>query len=128
MVRLKRCPICGNENPSIRTTYISRNWYCSNICCDSCLLQLTKSGSTKEEAELDVINTWNRRHVDTCKNIGDKNNLRHEADQFVCSECGFHLEDWVEVYYDYDYGVPSDPSCYEYEIEHCPHCGRKVVE
>lgn len=128
MIELKRCPICGNKNPSIRTTYISHNWYCSNIYCSECLLQLTRSGSTKEEAELDVINAWNRRHVPTCENIGDKNNPLHEVDQFVCSNCGLHLEDWVEVYYDDDWGFTTEPTYYDYALEYCPHCGYKVTD
>lgn len=64
----------------------------------------------------------------TCKNIGDEHNPLSESDQFVCSECTVHLEDWHEVYYDYDYGVPPSKGLYEFVFKYCPNCGRKVVD
>lgn len=66
--------------------------------------------------------------VKTCKNIGDEFNPLHEVDQFVCSRCGIHLEDWCRVVYDYDHGISRDKTFYEYVMEYCPHCGAKVAE
>lgn len=63
-----------------------------------------------------------------CNNIGDQLNPLHEVDQFVCSECYIHLEDWVKVYYDYDFGYPPDKIEYEYAFKFCPNCGKRVVD
>ena len=59
----------------------------------------------------------------TCEHIGELN----EVDQFVCSECGIHLEDWVEVWFDEDFGYPASEVHSEYAFRHCPNCGRKIV-
>ena len=61
----------------------------------------------------------------TCTHIGDI----AQCDQFICSECGIHLEDWrmlVEV--GYDDGYTDEMVNYEYEFKFCPNCGRKIVE
>ena len=65
---------------------------------------------------------------ETCKNIGDKENPLYEADQFVCSKCGIQLEDWVSIYYDYDFGYPPDKIECEYIFKFCPNCGRKIED
>lgn len=57
---------------------------------------------------------------DTCRHVGDIN----EADQFICSECGIHLEDWVKKVEDED----GDIHCQEYAFKFCPNCGRKMVD
>ena len=62
--------------------------------------------------------------VTTCKNVGEY----HEADQFVCSECGIRLEDWIEVWIDEDFGYPASEIQAEYIFKYCPNCGREVIE
>jgi len=65
---------------------------------------------------------------DTCKNVGDNLNMLHEVDQFVCSECRIHLEDWTRIEYDEDWGYPPEKFWYEYTFKFCPNCGRKIVD
>ena len=43
-----------------------------------------------------------------------------EVDQFVCSECGIELQNWVRVERDEDDG---DETHYEYRFNFCPNCG-----
>lgn len=42
------------------------------------------------------------------------------CDQFICKECGLHLEDW--------YRLDGDAWLEECEFKFCPNCGRKVRE
>lgn len=53
------------------------------------------------------------------ENIGTDYN---ECDQFICRECGIHLQDWVRIDEDdYDDGI-----VHEYVFKYCPHCGAKI--
>lgn len=80
---------------------------------------------------LESMNKWINSREDvkktddnTCTHIGDI----AQCDQFICSKCGIHLEDWrmlVEEEYDYGY---TEMANYEYEFKFCPNCGRKIVE
>lgn len=45
-----------------------------------------------------------------------------EQDQFICSECGIHLQDWVRIDED-DY---EDGVVHEYVFRFCPNCGRRI--
>lgn len=56
----------------------------------------------------------------TCKNITDKN----PVDEFVCSSCGFIIDDFSSVKVDDD----GEVFHYEYEIKYCPNCGAKVED
>lgn len=47
------------------------------------------------------------------------------ADEFVCSACGLHIEDWVRLALDEDTGETNVRS---FEMKYCPGCGAKVVE
>lgn len=49
-----------------------------------------------------------------CEN---ENENHSEVDEFRCSSCGLHLEDWMRI---------KDESRYEYTLKFCPECGRKV--
>ncbi len=60
------------------------------------------------------------KSTNTCRHVGDIN----EVDQFVCSECGIHLEDWAEKVEDED----GDLHHQEYAFKFCPNCGRKIVD
>lgn len=57
----------------------------------------------------------------TCTHIGDI----AQCNQFICSECGIHLEDWRRLVVDKDDDTTYN---YEYEFKFCPNCGRKIVE
>ena len=46
-----------------------------------------------------------------------------EVDQFVCSECGIELQNWVRVERDEDDG---DETHHEYRFNFCPNCGADV--
>lgn len=82
-------------------------------------------------------------HSDTCKTMGVLRSRRKipavepcaepkqgenigtdyaECDQFICSECGIHLQEWVRIDEDdYDDGI-----VHEYEFRFCPNCGAKM--
>lgn len=47
----------------------------------------------------------------------------HEADEFKCSVCGLHLEDWSRRVYDED---ADDEYWVEYAFKYCPNCGAKM--
>ena len=42
------------------------------------------------------------------------------VDQFVCSECGIELQNWVRIERDEDDG---DEAHHEYRFNFCPNCG-----
>ena len=46
-----------------------------------------------------------------------------EVDQFVCSECGIELQNWVRVERDEDDG---DETHHEYRFNFCPNCGSEM--
>lgn len=46
-----------------------------------------------------------------------------ECDQFVCSNCGIELQDWLRVERDEDDG---DITYHPYEFNYCPNCGAKI--
>lgn len=127
---LKECPFCGGNDllSDVSDTPAVDGMYDSSVHCFECDVTLRGYGKTREESWLNVMKTWNNRYVKKCENIGDKNNPLHEVDQFVCSNCGLHLEDWVEVYYDDDWGFTTEPTYYDYALEHCPHCGCEVAD
>lgn len=45
-----------------------------------------------------------------------------EVDQFVCSECGIELQNWVRIERDEDDG---DETYHEYRFNFCPNCGAR---
>ena len=55
----------------------------------------------------------------TCKNVGMD---YAEVDQFVCSECGIELQDWIKV----DRDIEGARCNLEYTFRYCPNCGAKV--
>ena len=44
----------------------------------------------------------------------------YATDEFRCSVCGLHLEDWIRL--------DDEGNCYEYEFKYCPKCGAKMDE
>lgn len=53
----------------------------------------------------------------------NENQEYHEVDEFRCSECGLHLEDWTRYVYDEDSG---EKYAQEYVFKRCPECGAKI--
>ena len=53
--------------------------------------------------------------------LGQNLNRKYiETDEFRCSECGIHLEDWVVC-------TDEENECFgEYEFKYCPNCGVKM--
>lgn len=66
-----------------------------------------------------TVTVFDAEPVRYCNNIGQYN----KADEFVCSECGLHLEDWTRYVYDEDY---NEEYVQEYVFKRCPECGAKV--
>lgn len=52
-----------------------------------------------------------------CTNVGTD---YAETDQFICSNCEIHLEDWTEV--------DEGGNAHEYVFRFCPNCGAMVVK
>lgn len=57
-----------------------------------------------------------------CENVAER---YADCDEFVCSKCGIHLMEWVEVSIDEDY---DDEIHSEYVFKYCPNCGAKIKE
>ena len=53
----------------------------------------------------------------------NNNQNYHEVDEFRCSVCGLHLEDWSRRIFDEDTG---DEFFVEYAFKYCPNCGSKM--
>lgn len=54
----------------------------------------------------------------------NENKKYHEVDEFRCSECGLHLEDWTRYVYDED---SNEEYVQEYVFKRCPECGARIV-
>ena len=55
-----------------------------------------------------------------CTNIGTD---YADTDQFICSNCGIHLQGWYSVEIDEDDGEETH---HEYRLRYCPNCGARV--
>lgn len=53
----------------------------------------------------------------------NNNQNYHEVDEFRCSVCGLHLEDWDRHVYDEEL---DDEFIKEYVFKYCPECGAKI--
>lgn len=51
------------------------------------------------------------------KNLNDE---FYDTDQFICSECGLHLQDWEKII--------GDGEIEEFEFKFCPNCGADMRE
>lgn len=58
--------------------------------------------------------------VEQCENVAAR---YADCDEFICSKCGIHLMEWVEVSIDEDY---DDEIHSEYVFKYCPNCGAKI--
>lgn len=100
--------------------------YCNSIkACAYCKLcdvelncfNVVKYGSDEEVEKLYNILTYGTEAV--------TRNVAEVSDEFICKQCGIHIEDYVRTVYEEDAG---DTYCNEYEFKFCPECGRRVVE
>lgn len=108
-----KCPYCGGEMKLSRGRdypIIGRYWY----RCDNCNA-LAPDANSPEEAYAAAMKRAE------CENVGKD---YADVDQFICSECGIHLQDWVRIDED-DY---EDGIVHEYAFRFCPNCGKKVRE
>ena len=60
--------------------------------------------------------------AETCENL---NETYHEVDEFICSNCGLHLEDWNRFVTD-EYG--GERYYKEFKLRYCPKCGAIVKD
>lgn len=76
------------------------------------------------KAYAEGIDSERKRISDWCRpSVENLNPDYADCDQFVCSNCGIHLQDWVRIDADdYDASI-----VHEYVFRFCPHCGGKVV-
>ena len=51
------------------------------------------------------------------------NQTYHEVDEFRCSVCGLHLEDWSRHVYNEEL---DEEFIKEYSFKYCPECGAKI--
>ena len=56
------------------------------------------------------------------KHAYNANEKYHAVDEFRCSECGIHIEDWTAFFEDEDDGEYTA----EYEFRYCPNCGARM--
>lgn len=110
----KLCAYCGGElevrHTSWQDSYVI--WHKDIAEAEDCPMC-----APYYETLEDAVKALNNRYVETCENIGEYN----EVDQFICSKCGIWLEDWIEVESD------EEDAGYEYVLNYCPNCGRKIV-
>ena len=62
-------------------------------------------------------------YIEPVKHGRNENQKFHEVDEFRCSECGLHLEDWTRYVHDED---SDDVYAKEYGFKYCPECGAKI--
>ena len=96
-------------------TFASPNGYSAEVCYkalnDTCDRHITE---IRNIPAADVVVRHNGTNIAT-----DYDGV----DQFVCSECGIELRNWVRVERDDDDG---DETHYEYRFNFCPNCGAKM--
>lgn len=70
-----------------------------------------------------IISTQLTVEAEPVRHGHNENREYHEADEFRCSECGLHLEDWTRYVYD-EYS--DEKYAQEYIFKRCPECGTKI--
>ena len=103
---------------------------CKGRLCDECPLfdfncsRLTNPPIDNDDEiwkldKIAILEDWIRTHY--CANAGTE---YAETDQFICSECGLHLQDWVQIV---DSDDTEDTTLSEYTFKYCPNCGREIL-
>lgn len=64
-----------------------------------------------------------RMDIESVRCGHNENREYHEVDEFRCSECGLHLEDWTRYVYDED---SDEEYAQEFAFKYCPNCGAKM--
>ena len=94
----------------------------SGKCCDeNCPTQYDAGNMGEIIKNLEEISKILEQ--ESCKKCHNINSDYAECDQFVCSNCGIELQDWLRVERDEDDG---DITYHPYEFNYCPNCGAKI--
>lgn len=128
------CDYCGEEMKLIWTVCCSeRKGGFFQFQCPECFACTPRvktqvdyykekpSDKELEEGREAAYDAAMKRERPKAKNIGAD---YAEQDQFICSKCGIHLQDWVRIDED-DY---EDEIVHEYVFRFCPNCGKKLEE
>lgn len=104
--------------------YISNEWIAGVAGCPSTYTYLKEYLYDNNDCDHfeNCYDCWNREVEEMHHERNDNQNY-HESDEFRCSECGLHLEDWSRVVYDEDSG---EEYYQEYVFKYCPECGTKI--
>ena len=81
------------------------------------------SGKIKVNTEYDMVDLCPTIEAEPVRHGHNENKEYHEADEFRCSECGLHLEDWTRYVYDEN---SNEEYVQEYVFKRCPECGAKI--
>lgn len=108
-----KCPYCGEEME------YQDQWVFPFYICPNCYSQSPRTTEIKRQNA--AYAAAMKRERPKAKNIGTDYG---EQDQFICSECGIHLQDWIRIDED-DY---EDGVVHEYVFRFCPNCGKKLEE
>ena len=88
-------------------------------------LNILSGDSTNDRANqiIDVFDDLFTADVKSVKHGRNENEKYASTDEFRCSECGIHLEDWTCFKYEDE----LDFDCCEFEFKFCPNCGVKIM-
>lgn len=99
-------------------TYLGRNIEDYNKFCPNDFGYEIKN---KDCNKINCTECWNREIPEEKENT--TKNLCTHTEQFICSKCELHLEDFTQQIYDED---EDETYSVEFEFLYCPGCGRKV--
>ena len=88
-----------------------------------CPKHLGYEDENKKCHQMSCIECWNREISKEKENTTQ--NLGVHTEQFICSKCELHLEDFAQQIYDED---EDETYSVDFEFLYCPGCGRKVVD
>lgn len=113
--------IVGIDTPEGSYTYHYEDKDWDRFDCQELTTAKHWDGHTEEDVTR-LLSLPDVRPVVRGKNIGKDYN---EVDQFVCSECGVELQEWVRVERDEYYG---EVTYHEQRLNFCPICGADMWE
>lgn len=118
LVECTGCAACtrgGNWKEAKEHWNARWDYYGDTIECYECAIGGKEAAQRSVEENIRAQGYVKER---TCRNVSEW----HEVDEFVCSECGIKLTDWVEVIEDEEQAFR-----FEYAFKYCPSCGARVV-